>query len=276
MVRLAGSDYRKALDALRAAGDVDGPQPFPQPVLQALRELVPCDVVTFHGSSSTGERVLVYTGEPVAEVTPEIRDARRRLEREDPVRQAEGAQKLDDVVSLREFRRRQFYVDVHRPLGIEYMLWLYVEPGSGARLEFDRAESNFSERDRGVLDLLRPHLRQFVRAARRRAPASARSETLTPREREVLSYVAEGRTNDEVAHLLRISSQTVRKHLENAYEKLDVHTRTGAAAAVFGLAGRQGSSSVEAVDREAHPGGARHDPRRGRPGAQPVHPRRFR
>jgi RNA polymerase sigma factor (sigma-70 family) len=239
MVRLAGSDYRKAIDALRAAGDVDGSLPFPQPVLHALRELVPCDVVTFHSSSATSERILVYTGDPVAEVTPEIRAARRRLEQEDPVRPAEGAQTLDDVVSLREFRRHEFYMDVHRPLGIEYMLWLYVDPGSHARLEFDRAEHNFSERDRSVLDLLRPHLRQFVRAARRRAPAAAASRSLTPREREVISYVADGRTNDEIAHVLGISSQTVRKHLENAYEKLDVHTRTGAVAAVFG--GRQAS-----------------------------------
>ncbi|MDX6413546.1 MAG: hypothetical protein QOH23_956 [Gaiellaceae bacterium] len=234
MARLAESDYRKALDALCAAGDVDGPQPFPQPVLHALRELVPCDVVTFHDSGATGERVLVYTGDPVAAVTREIRAARRRLEHEDPVRRAEGARRLDDVVSPREFRRREFYVDVHRPLGIEYMLWLYVDPASDARLEFDRAERNFSERDRNVLDLLRPHLGQFVRAARRRAPPSAASKSLTPREREVLSHVADGRTNDEIAHLLGISSQTVRKHLENAYEKLDVHTRTGAVAAVFG------------------------------------------
>lgn len=234
MVRLAGSDYRRALDALCAAGDVDGPQPFPQPVLHALRELVPCDVVTFHSSSASAERILIYTGDPVAEVTPEIRAARRRLEHEDPVRQAAGTQKLDDVVSLREFRRREFYADVHRPLGVEYLLWLYVDPGTDARLEFDRAEQNFSERDRTVLDLLRPHLRQFARAARRRAPAAAASRSLTPREREVVSHVADGRTNDEIAHLLGISSQTVRKHLENVYEKLDVHTRTGAVAAVSG------------------------------------------
>jgi DNA-binding CsgD family transcriptional regulator len=50
----------------------------------------------------------------------------------------------------------------------------------------------------------------------------------------VVSHVADGRTNDEIAHLLGISSQTVRKHLENVYEKLDVHTRTGAVAAVSG------------------------------------------
>ena len=35
-----------------------------------------------------------------------------------------------------------------------------------------------------------------------------------------------------VARMLWISPGTVRKHLENAYEKLDVHTRTGAVAAL--------------------------------------------
>ena len=55
---------------------------------------------------------------------------------------------------------------------------------------------------------------------------------LTPREREVLELVAEGRTNAEVARVLWVSPGTVRKHLENAYDKLGVHTRTGAVAAL--------------------------------------------
>jgi DNA-binding CsgD family transcriptional regulator len=36
-----------------------------------------------------------------------------------------------------------------------------------------------------------------------------------------------------VARVLWISPGTVRKHLENAYEKLGVHTRTGAVAALL-------------------------------------------
>jgi DNA-binding CsgD family transcriptional regulator len=43
------------------------------------------------------------------------------------------------------------------------------------------------------------------------------------------------RTNAQVASLLLISPDTVRKHLENAYRKLGVHTRTGAVAALFEL-----------------------------------------
>ena len=47
--------------------------------------------------------------------------------------------------------------------------------------------------------------------------------------------VAAGKTNAEIARLLRISPGTVRKHLENTYGKLGVHTRTAAVAALFQL-----------------------------------------
>lgn len=55
---------------------------------------------------------------------------------------------------------------------------------------------------------------------------------LTAREREILDLVAEGRTNAEIAERLWVSLGTVRKHLDNVYAKLGVHTRTAAAAFV--------------------------------------------
>ena len=51
---------------------------------------------------------------------------------------------------------------------------------------------------------------------------------LTTREREILELIAEGHANAEVARALWISPATVRKHLENAYTKLGVTTRTAA------------------------------------------------
>jgi DNA-binding CsgD family transcriptional regulator len=57
---------------------------------------------------------------------------------------------------------------------------------------------------------------------------------LTPREREIMDLVAEGRTNAEIAERLWVSPVTVRKHLENVYAKLGVHTRTAAAALIGG------------------------------------------
>ncbi len=51
---------------------------------------------------------------------------------------------------------------------------------------------------------------------------------LTARERQILAWVARGKTNPQIAELLWISPSTVRKHLENVYAKLGVRTRTAA------------------------------------------------
>jgi len=57
---------------------------------------------------------------------------------------------------------------------------------------------------------------------------------LTPRERQILGFVARGQTNTEIAQRLWIAPSTVRKHLENIYAKLGVRTRTAAAARLLG------------------------------------------
>jgi DNA-binding CsgD family transcriptional regulator len=53
---------------------------------------------------------------------------------------------------------------------------------------------------------------------------------LTPREREVLDLVADGLTNAQIARRLWVAESTVAKHLEQAYAKLGVHSRTAAVA----------------------------------------------
>jgi len=58
---------------------------------------------------------------------------------------------------------------------------------------------------------------------------------LTARERQVLAWVARGKTNPEVAELLWVAPATVRKHLENVYAKLGVHNRTAAVTRFIGL-----------------------------------------
>ncbi|MBL9200236.1 MAG: helix-turn-helix transcriptional regulator [Opitutaceae bacterium] len=61
---------------------------------------------------------------------------------------------------------------------------------------------------------------------------------LTPREAEALIWVAQGKTNPEVAGILGISAHTVRTHLERIFAKLGVETRHAAglrALEVLGL-----------------------------------------
>ncbi len=59
---------------------------------------------------------------------------------------------------------------------------------------------------------------------------SAEVAVLTPREREVLHLVIEGRTDREIAHALSISTGTASRHVANILHKLDVPTRSAAAA----------------------------------------------
>ena len=62
-----------------------------------------------------------------------------------------------------------------------------------------------------------------------RSSASA-PDALTPREREILGLVAEGRSNGEIGKQLFISAKTVSVHVSNILGKLDAAGRTEAAA----------------------------------------------
>ena len=61
-------------------------------------------------------------------------------------------------------------------------------------------------------------------------PLTPREREILGAQREILGWVDAGKTNPEIAQLLWISPLTVRKHLENAYDKLGVRTRTAAVA----------------------------------------------
>ncbi len=74
----------------------------------------------------------------------------------------------------------------------------------------------------------------FARLVRER-PTPSLPAALTVQERRVLSHVAAGASNTEIAQALFIAPSTVRKHLEHAYRKLGV---TGRVAAVARLQGR--------------------------------------
>jgi DNA-binding NarL/FixJ family response regulator len=62
------------------------------------------------------------------------------------------------------------------------------------------------------------------------------TKTLSSRESEILSMLAQGLTGEQIAKRLVLSPETVRTHVRNAMEKLDARTRTEAV--------------VKALDRE--------------------------
>ncbi len=75
----------------------------------------------------------------------------------------------------------------------------------------------------GETVLSAPIASRLVRQMRR-----ATSVTLTPREREILTLVADGLNNAEIAARLHVGRATVKTHLLHVFEKLDVNDRTAA------------------------------------------------
>jgi DNA-binding CsgD family transcriptional regulator len=133
-----------------------------------------------------------------------------------------------DFHSAREHHDTGMYIDYERPWGVEHeiMVVLPAGPGRTMRLVFTRgAGPDFTERDRVLLSLLRPHLHAaYVATERRRLGV----EPLTTRQREILQYVAAGMGNRQIARRLGISDATIRKHMENIFARLQVTSRTAA------------------------------------------------
>jgi DNA-binding NarL/FixJ family response regulator len=74
-------------------------------------------------------------------------------------------------------------------------------------------------------------------AAQQKSPL----EQLSPRQREILQLIAEGRTTKEIAFLLNVSAKTVETHRSQLMERLDIHDVAG----LMRYAIRQGLVSVE-------------------------------
>jgi len=79
--------------------------------------------------------------------------------------------------------------------------------------------------------IARKIVQSFQEAA---APAQAVSETLSPREAEVLDLLAKGFLYKEIADQMKISYATVHTHIRHVYEKLHVRSRTEAVAKHLG------------------------------------------
>lgn len=97
----------------------------------------------------------------------------------------------------------------------------------------DRLIEAIREVQRGGAPMSAPIARRVVEAFRRPAPAPA-TPSLSPREKEILALLARGQLYKEIADHLSLSVETVRTHLRNIYDKLQVRSRTEAVMKVYG------------------------------------------
>ncbi|WP_127354368.1 response regulator [Actinacidiphila soli] len=77
--------------------------------------------------------------------------------------------------------------------------------------------------------LLQPEVADALLSQEEAGSGTGRGTTLTEREREVLTLIADGRSNREIARALVLSEKTVKTHVSNILMKLDLSDRTQAA-----------------------------------------------
>ena len=105
---------------------------------------------------------------------------------------------------------------------------------------FSRVRAPFDGRLELYLDILLPHLlatlaRVLANEARAQTQTKRPAGLVTGREVEVLTWVRDGKTNDEIAEILGLSMLTVKNHLRHAMKKLVVRTRGQAVAKAIAL-----------------------------------------
>lgn len=143
------------------------------------------------------------------------------------------------------FEATRYYQELLKPLGLKYELTLLLDTPLGQRLgiSVSRATADYSDAEVELLSRLGSHLQRAfhhaqtlaqLRAAQGRAYAW-RDVALTPRESEILRWVATGRTNGDIARLIGVGAATVKTHLEHIFQKLGVNNRAAAVAALRDL-----------------------------------------
>ncbi|MHB1351851.1 MAG: XrtB/PEP-CTERM-associated transcriptional regulator EpsA [Thiobacillus sp.] len=118
---------------------------------------------------------------------------------------------------------------------------------------FSRVRAPLDDRLSLYIEILLPHL-LFTLAGVLASEARAQNDSrrpagiITPREIEVLTWVRDGKTNDEIAEILGLSMLTVKNHLRHAMKKLVVRTRGQAVAKAIALGFLRAQASRSAAD----------------------------
>jgi DNA-binding CsgD family transcriptional regulator len=158
------------------------------------------------------------------------------------------AYRFSDVTTREELEATRLYREVYGPLGINHQIAFTLphEPDRILAVVLHREDRDFSNAERDLLNRARPFLIEVYRnaivheQARDGSAAAVKralvASGLSARQADVLHLVALGGSNRDVAARLGLSDRTVQKHLEHAFRKLGVKSRSAAAARAWALA----------------------------------------
>lgn len=245
------NDLTRLLDVVATMNEApDGG--FERAMLTSAAGLIACDTVSYNEHRlDTAEELRCLAEPQYVEQSPARRQYLRHLGGHPPVEAAARGRlasgdtvSTSDLLTASEYRRLPIYADYFRDRGVEDQLVAVVKARDLRTIlvVFSRSRRGFGDRDRSVLKLLVPHVQHAVRHRRRLAALTssvARRPTplgpemwaqLTERERDIVTCLASGGTDQKIARSLEISPRTVGKHLENVYRKVNVSGRVALVA----------------------------------------------
>jgi len=247
---LTASELRRAAHVTHEAACDPRGDFVPQALLEALVELVPCFDLSYAecdlraGRNVGFQDIDVGVTNPTAPIDDSdghiwqvlVQERSRCYLYETPERPRTDVVRTFDFYTESEWRSSQVYAETYR-VGDEWNhLIAPMTPRNGRPrfLIFMRSldEGPFSDRDRDLLTLLQPHLTTL--ADRRQREQTVRG--LTDRHLEVLRHLAAGLSTVEIAEAMFVSPTTVRKHVENIFERLGVSSRAAAVARALDIA----------------------------------------
>jgi DNA-binding NarL/FixJ family response regulator len=181
------------LDVLSDLYAAPGPVAFRDAAVAGLGRLIPCDLVAYN-ELDRGRRHSFALLDPPEAGFPGMDEVLAEHMDDNPLvtyharTDDGGARMISDFITRRELHRRPLYGELFRYLGIEYQMvaTLPTPPTLLVGIVFNRTTRAFSERERALLDLLRPHLVGAYETARMRATFGALEAALETADRGVV------------------------------------------------------------------------------------------
>lgn len=174
MQRLRQADVQALLGVVHEWNAARSTDELEALAIRGLARLVRCDAVGWNQIDVAGRTVRATT-DPPDYITDRALAHLGRLIGQNPIvthyaMHPSGAPvAISDFLSVAAYERLELYVDVYRPLGVADQLACAVQTGALVTgIALNRSRRSFSDRDRTMLELVRPHLTQAyanVRAA---------------------------------------------------------------------------------------------------------------
>ncbi len=142
-----------------------------------------------------------------------------------------------DLVNDEVRKKSPFYLQYLKVFDLVNIAGIVISSGGqfvGAVTLYKREKNgDFSDVDMYVLKQLLPHLQNIFDTEEEVLRKNVKSQSyllknqyrLTNREIEIIGYIYKGFRNDDIAESLGIASNTVKKHIYNMYDKLEVKSR---------------------------------------------------